>query len=190
MAKRAARATALCLGWAATFACAGCLRARATLPPLPPVEASETVGPLVPVGWIDDRVPHAPTPPRPDGDVDFSFRVRIGGPVVALMLSAANGEGDPTYGRCWDTLDGRRRSWLGAGSWCADAAVTWTLALIDDTGTVVNVDTELAPGTRLAGEYLISVADPGRRFMRGGAVYTLLVERPSGRIDRTTATLP
>ena len=168
----------------------GC--AKPPKPAPPPVVVGppkRDVGPLVAIGFAEDRVGHGDSPIKPDGDLDFAFRVRVSGDVTALVLFASNSAGESHGDEVWDTMTTPEKF---PASWhlpYADARLSWALAVVDSKGALLNPSVAL-PKTTFADETLvIHAGDAGHTRFVTGRTYTLFVVRSDNSVDRATTTI-
>jgi hypothetical protein len=177
---------------AAGFACK-----RASLPapvarPLPSASAAgprhEDVGPLVRLGFTEDRLSPNDAPLVPDGARDYAFRVRLAGEVAALALIASDAHGNPSTAEQWDTIVGDTPIPAVLHVPFKLGAETASLAVVDAGGTLLNPSVTMP--LRVFHDELVTIyaADPWG-FFREGRAFTLLVLRPDGRVDRSTVVL-
>lgn len=157
--------------------------------PSPSAAARRDLGPLIALGWTADRVGAGGDRVQPDGLVDYAFRVRISGPVRALVLVSSDTRGLPCCGDVWDTL---RAPFVFPDGWGlpnVPAAATWSIAVEDGASRLLNPEVTL-PETLFRDEHVtIFAPDPPRARFVPGRTLTLLVVRPDGTLDRTTTTL-
>lgn len=158
-------------------------------PPKPSGPPKRDVGPLVALGWLEDRVGPGDSATTPDGEKDYALRVRLSGDVRALVLYASDATGAPHGAEVWDTLTGTDPlppSWhLPYG----DGKVTWVLGVFDAEGRPLNRAVRLER-TAFADETVtLHAADTGRVRFVTGRTYTLLVQRSDGTVDRSTTTI-
>ncbi|MBI2392426.1 MAG: hypothetical protein HYV09_22770 [Deltaproteobacteria bacterium] len=158
-------------------------------PPKPSGPPKRDVGPLLPLGWLDDRVGAGDAATRPDGEKDYALRVRLSGDVRALVLYASDATGESHGAEVWDTLTGSDRI---PPSWhlpYADGKVTWALAVFDSSDKPLNAAVRLDRTTFADETVTLYAADTGRVRFVTGRTYTLLVQRSDGTVDRSTTTI-
>lgn len=167
-------------------------------PPPPPLAAAPSasssapapyVGALVRMPKDTDRVSLVDRPVRPDGRPDFCFRVRLSGAVRALYLTWTDASGRTVDHLQWDTRTGGARFPAAIGSNFEVASQTAAIAVVDARGALLNPDGELPETTFRDEEVSLYMSDPQGAWLVPGNAYTLWVERPDGRVDRTTTVL-
>lgn len=164
-------------------------------PPKPaaPVKAEgpprRDVGPLVAMGFTEDRVRPGDASLEPDGDLDFAFRVRISGDVRALVLFGSDHAGKPHGGEVWDTMVGPEKYPAAWHLPYPDARDTWALAIVDGGGKVLNPTVTLPKSTFADETLTLFAADLGHVRFVSGRTYTLFVVRSDGGVDRATTTI-
>jgi hypothetical protein len=174
------------------FCAASC--AKPVTPPAPipakvaPGPPARDVGPLVALGYIEDRVGSHDSQVVPDGDVDFALRVRISGDVRALVLYGSDPTGVPHGGEVWDTMTAPDK-FPEAWHMLALAQDSWALAVFDSKNALLNPHVVLDRKSFDNETVTIFVSDPGRGRFVSGRTYTLLVVRNDGKTDRATTTV-
>jgi hypothetical protein len=146
------------------------------------------VGPLMPVGYLEDHVGFHNAPVEPDGELDFALRVRLSGDVRALVLYASDAAGAPHGGEIWDTMTAPE-TFPAAWHMAAEARDSWAIAVIDSKNALLNPKVVLEKRTFDNDIVTIFAGDPGRGYFVSGRTYTLLVVRNDGKTDRATTTL-
>ena len=159
--------------------------APARVAPGPP---ARDVGPLVALGFVEDRVGSNNAAVAPDGEVDFALRVRLSGDVRALVLYASDATGAPQGGEIWDTVTAPEK-FPEAWHMPAPAHESWAIAVVDSKQTLLNPKVVLEKKTFDHELVTIFAADPGRVRFASGRTYTLLVVRKDGKTDRATTTV-
>lgn len=162
-------------------------------PPAPPPKVigppKREVGPLVAVGWSEDRVGHGDAPVLPDGDLDYAFRVRISGDVRALVLFASDATGVAHGDEVWDTMTAPEKF---PSSWhlpYTDAKLSWALGVVDSKGVLLNPAVTLPRSTFADETLVLHAGDAGHSRFVTGRTYTLFVVRADGSVDRATTTI-
>lgn len=158
-------------------------------PPKPVGPPRREVGPLVALGFTADRVGHGDAPVQPDGDPDYTFRVRISGDVRAFVLFASDATGVAHGDEVWDTMTAPEKFPVAWHLPYTDAKLSWALAVIDSKGALLNPSVTL-PETTFADEtLLLHAGDAGHSRFVAGRTYTLFVVRTDGSVDRATTTI-
>jgi len=173
----------------ALLALVGCSRPLPPAAPAPRVTSGpppRDVGPLVALGYTEDRVCYCATVVRPDGDVDYAFRVRISGDVRALALYASDAAGVQQGMEVWDTITDK---FPPAWHMPVPADISYALGVIDSNKRVLNPNGVLDQRSFNNEELTIFVADQGNLRFASGRTYSLLVVRNDGKTDRATTTV-
>ena len=157
-------------------------------PPPSAVAAVDELGPLVANGFgLDVAVPQDIGVGH-DAERDYYFQVRVSGPVVAFALAMSDVRGRPLGPGVWDTFVGSTPIPEAIGLAFHRGDETAGLALFDEAGTPLNPRGSF-PAQRFQSTVVRVVASDPWGYFREGRAFTLLVLRPDGRVDRSTATL-
>lgn len=157
-------------------------------PKVTPGPPARDVGPLVPLGYLEDHVGTINAPVAPDGELDYALRVRLSGDVRALVLYASDPTGAPHGGEVWDTMTAPE-TFPSAWNMPAPAHDSWALAVLDEKRNLLNPEVVLEHRTFDDEVVTIFAADPTHVHFVSGRTYSLLVVRNDGKTDRATTTL-
>ena len=167
-------------------------------PPAPQLAESDTyadggvpdLGALVWLGATDDRVQVDDGPIHPDGRRDYAFAVRLSGPVVSLTLTLSDLHGRRVGSSVWDTITGTTVIPSSLDVPMKLGRETAQLAIYDGGGHLLDPQGSLPANTVFDGSRITVVApDWGSEFHDPGRAFTLVVLRPDGHVDRTTAVI-
>ena len=149
----------------------------------------DELGPLVAQGLGPDVAVPQDLAIGHDGERDDYFQVSLSGPVVAFVLAMSDLRGRPIGPGVWDTIVGDVPIAEAFGlSGFHRGNETAGLALFDEAGTALNPKGTFPPQRFRSAIVRVVASDPWGYF-REGRAFTLLVLRPDGHVDRTTATL-
>lgn len=146
------------------------------------------LGPLISQGYSADRASWIDAPVQGDGRPDYAFRVRVSGDVVAMSLASSDAHGTPVSVEVWDTFVGEAPIPASLGEQHKLGGETIQLGVTDAAGTLLNPAGTLPPH-RFDDETLTIYAPDAFGLFRSGRVFTLLVVRPDGAVDRSTVVI-